>query len=162
MVDLKAKLNDVPAKPGVYMMLDEQSNVIYVGKAKVLVNRLRQYFNNSSKPEKVMAMLEHVEDFRYIICQSEVDALVAENNLIKEYKPHYNILLKDDKSYPYIKINMKEKYPSISFTRKLKNDGAKYFGPYMVSVNIRDKDSKPQEQPTEENKNEETNPFEEE
>ena len=138
MVDLKAKLNDVPAKPGVYMMLDEQSNVIYVGKAKVLVNRLRQYFNNSSKPEKVMAMLEHVVDFRYIICQSEVDALVAENNLIKQYKPHYNILLKDDKSYPYIKINVKEKYPSITFTRTLKNDGAKYFGPYMVSVNIRD------------------------
>ena len=138
MIDFKEKLKDVPAKPGVYMMLDDTSSVIYVGKAKILVNRLRQYFNNSSKPEKVMAMLEHVADFRYIICQSEEDALVTENNLIKEYKPHYNILLKDDKNYPYIRVGIKEKYPSVTYTRKLFNDGAKYFGPYMVSVNIRD------------------------
>ena len=138
MIDFKEKLKDVPAKPGVYMMLDDTSSVIYVGKAKILVNRLRQYFNNSSKPEKVMAMLEHVADFRYIICQSEEDALVTENNLIKEYKPHYNILLKDDKNYPYIRVGIKEKYPSVTYTRKLINDGAKYFGPYMVSVNIRD------------------------
>lgn len=137
-VDFKEKLKDVPAKPGVYMMLDDTLNVIYVGKAKILVNRLRQYFNNSSKPEKVMAMLEHVTDFRYIICQSEEDALVTENNLIKEYKPHYNILLKDDKNYPYIRVGIKEKYPSVTYTRKLVNDGAKYFGPYMVSVNIKD------------------------
>ena len=138
MIDFKEKLKDVPSKPGVYMMLDDTSSVIYVGKAKILVNRLRQYFNNSSKPEKVMAMLEHVADFRYIICQSEEDALVTENNLIKEYKPHYNILLKDDKNYPYIRVGIKEKYPSVTYTRKLVNDGAKYFGPYMVSVNIKD------------------------
>ena len=119
-------------------MLDKDDNIIYVGKAKNLKNRLRQYFHNSVKTVKVMAMLDHVADFRYIICGSEVDALVTENNLIKKHTPQYNILLKDDKSYPFVRINLKEDYPSISLVRALKNDGAKYFGPYMQSVNIRD------------------------
>ena len=83
-------------------------------------------------------MLEHVDDFRYIICASEVDALMTENNLIKKHKPRYNILLKDDKAYPFIRIDMKEQYPTVTLVRKLKNDGAKYFGPYMQSVNIKD------------------------
>ncbi len=138
MVDFKAKLKDVPENPGVYMMLDKDDNIIYVGKAKNLRNRLRQYFHNSVKTVKVMAMLEHVEDFRYIICASEVDALVTENNLIKKHTPQYNILLKDDKSYPFVRINLKDDYPTISLVRTLKNDGAKYFGPYMQSVSIRD------------------------
>ena len=138
MVDFKLKLKDVPDNPGVYLMLDKEGNIIYVGKAKNLKNRLRQYFHNSVKTAKVMAMLEHVDDFRYIICASEVDALVTENNLIKKHMPHYNILLKDDKAYPFVRINLKEDYPTISLVRSLKNDGAKYFGPYMQSVNIRD------------------------
>lgn len=138
MVDFKAKLKDVPENPGVYLMLDNLGNIIYVGKAKNLKNRLRQYFHNSMKTVKVMAMLDHVADFRYIICATEVDALVTENNLIKKHSPQYNILLKDDKSYPFIRINLKEDYPTISLVRTLKNDGAKYFGPYMQSVNIKD------------------------
>lgn len=138
MVNFKEKLKDVPENPGVYLMLDKDDNIIYVGKAKNLKNRLRQYFHNSVKTVKVMAMLDHVADFRYIICGSEVDALVTENNLIKKHTPQYNILLKDDKSYPFVRINLKEDYPSISLVRALKNDGAKYFGPYMQSVNIRD------------------------
>ena len=138
MVDFKTKLKDVPENPGVYLMLDREGNIIYVGKAKNLKNRLRQYFHNSVKTVKVMAMLEHVADFRYIICATEVDALVTENNLIKKHSPQYNILLKDDKSYPFIRINLKEDFPTISLVRALKNDGAKYFGPYMQSVNIKD------------------------
>jgi|GEM_PF-5955194 len=95
MVDFKAKIKDVPDNPGVYMMLDEQGQIIYVGKAKNLKNRLRSYFFNlSNRTAKVMAMLEHVADFRYIICASEVDALLTENNLIKKHSPRYNILLK--------------------------------------------------------------------
>lgn len=138
MTDFKQKLKDVPENPGVYLMLDNDGNIIYVGKAKNLKNRLRQYFHNSVKTVKVMAMLDHVADFRYIICATEVDALVTENNLIKKHTPQYNILLKDDKSYPFVRINLKEDYPTISLVRTLKNDGAKYFGPYMQSVNIKD------------------------
>ena len=139
MVDFKAKIKDVPNDPGVYMMLDENGEIIYVGKAKNLKNRLRSYFFNlSNRTAKVMAMLQHVADFRYIICASEVDALLTENNLIKKHTPRYNILLKDDKAYPFLRIDMKEPYPTIKLVRKLQNDGAKYFGPYMQSVNIRD------------------------
>lgn len=139
MVDFKAKIKDVPNDPGVYMMLDENGEIIYVGKAKNLKNRLRSYFFNlSNRTAKVMAMLEHVADFRYIICASEVDALLTENNLIKKHTPRYNILLKDDKAYPFLRIDMKESYPTIKLVRKLQNDGAKYFGPYMQSVNVRD------------------------
>jgi len=139
MVDFKAKLKDVPTDPGVYLMLDGQGEIIYVGKAKNLKNRLRSYFFNlAGRTAKVMAMLEHVDDFRYIICASEVDALVTENNLIKKHSPRYNILLKDDKAYPFLRIDMKQPFPRIDVVRKLKNDGAKYFGPYMQSVNVRD------------------------
>lgn len=120
------------------MMLDKDGEIIYVGKAKNLRKRLRQYFYQSAnKTVKVMTMMEHVADFRYIICASEVDALVTENNLIKKHTPRYNILLKDDKSYPFLKIDTREPYPTIRLVRKLKNDGARYFGPYMQSVNIR-------------------------
>ena len=131
MVDFKAKLKDVPTNPGVYLMLDKDGEIIYVGKAKNLKNRLRSYFFNlANRTAKVMAMLEHVDDFRYIICASEVDALVTENNLIKKHSPRYNILLKDDKAYPFLRIDMKEDFPTIEVVRRLKNDGAKYFGPY--------------------------------
>lgn len=119
-------------------MLDSNSNVIYVGKARVLKNRVRQYFHNSPKPEKVSKMVENIADFNYIITSSEIDALALENNLIKKYKPKYNILLKDDKTYPYIKADMREEFPTFYITRKIKKDGCKYFGPFMGGINCRD------------------------
>ena len=128
------KLAMLPESPGVYVMLNEENTVIYVGKAKVLKNRVRQYFHSSKKPEKVMAMVSNIDDFYYIITSSEIDALSLENNLIKKYKPRYNILLKDDKTYPYIKVNLKEPFPTFSVTRKIRRDGAKYFGPFMGGV----------------------------
>ncbi len=119
-------------------MLDENQNVIYVGKAKNLKNRVRQYFFNGVKTEKVMAMVKNVVDFYYIITPNEIDALSLENNLIKKHKPRYNVLLKDDKTYPYLRINLKDKFPTFTITRKLKKDGAKYFGPFMGGVSVRE------------------------
>ena len=135
---IREKLKLLPENPGVYIMLDKFGNVIYVGKARVLKNRVRQYFHNSPKPEKVMKMVENIADFNYIITDSEIDALALENNLIKKYKPKYNILLKDDKTYPYIKVNMREDFPTFTITRKIKKDGSKYFGPYMGGINCKD------------------------
>ena len=132
------KLKILPAKSGVYIMLDEYENVLYVGKAKVLKNRVRQYFHNSVKNEKTMALVEKIHDFRYIITPNEYEALILENNLIKQYNPPYNILLKDDKTYPYIRIKVKEKYPKIEICYKMKADGARYFGPYMLGVSVRE------------------------
>lgn len=132
--DIQAKLSMLPESPGVYVMLNSENTVIYVGKAKVLKNRVRQYFHSSKKPEKVMAMVSNIADFYYIITNSEIDALSLENNLIKKHKPRYNVLLKDDKTYPYIKVNLKDKFPSFSVTRKIKRDGARYFGPFMGGV----------------------------
>lgn len=108
--------------------------VIYVGKAKNLKNRVSQYFNNSPKPAKVMAMVEHVFDFEYYVTLTERDAFALENNLIKKYKPFYNILLKDDKSYPYIRVTVKDEYPRLEVVRRIKKDGCKYFGPYISSI----------------------------
>ncbi len=135
---IKEKLKLLPDNPGVYIMLDRYSNVIYVGKARVLKNRVRQYFHNSPKPEKVMKMVENIADFNYIITSSEIDALALENNLIKKYKPKYNILLKDDKTYPYIKADLREDFPNFYITRKIKKDGCKYFGPFMGGINCND------------------------
>ncbi len=135
---IKEKLKLLPDNPGVYIMLDEYKNIIYVGKARVLKNRVRQYFHSSEKPEKVMKMVENIRDFNYIITESEIDALALENNLIKKYKPKYNILLKDDKTYPYIKVNMREDFPNFSITRKIKKDGGKYFGPFMGGISCKD------------------------
>ncbi len=132
------KLATLPEKSGVYIMLDEYDNVLYVGKAKILKNRVRQYFHKSVKNDKTMALVDKIEDFRYIITPNEYEALILENNLIKEYNPPYNILLKDDKTYPYIRINVKEKYPRIEVCYKLRSDGAKYFGPYMLGISVRD------------------------
>ena len=134
MSDLREKLNLLPDSPGVYIMLDKDGVVIYVGKARILKNRVRQYFHASAKPEKVAAMVENIADFYYIITQTEIDALALENNLIKKYKPKYNILLKDDKTYPYIKVHTKEEFPRVSITRKLKKKDGKYFGPFMGGV----------------------------
>ena len=132
---IQDKLKLLPENPGVYIMYDEFGQVIYVGKAKNLKNRVRQYFFSSAKPEKVTAMVSRVKDFNYIITDSEVDALSLENNLIKKHKPKYNILLKDDKTYPYLKIDLKEEFPCVKITRKILKDGAKYFGPFMGGIN---------------------------
>lgn len=137
MNEVQEKLKLLPDDPGVYIMLDSDKNVIYVGKARNLKNRVRQYFHSSVKTEKVAAMVANVADFYYVITRSEIDALALENNLIKKYKPKYNILLKDDKTYPYIRVNVSEKYPSFSVSRKLKK-GSKYFGPYMGGVRVKD------------------------
>ncbi len=134
---IKEKLKLLPDQPGVYIMLDKDGVVIYVGKARVLKNRVRQYFHSSPKPQKVQAMVENIVDFSYIVAPSEVDALALENNLIKKYKPKYNILLKDDKTYPYIKVHTREEYPRISITRRVKKDG-KYFGPFMGGIRCKD------------------------
>ena len=137
MSQLQEKLKLLPENPGVYIMLDKDGIVIYVGKARVLKNRVRQYFHGSAKSSKVAAMVEHIADFYYIITHSEIDALALENNLIKKYKPKYNILLKDDKTYPYIKVHTKEPYPRFSVTRKITKDG-KYFGPFMGGIRCKD------------------------
>jgi len=133
MDEIKEKLKLLPDDPGVYIMLDSDGTVIYVGKAKVLKNRVRQYFHGDEKPEKVAAMVANIADFNYIITRSEIDALALENNLIKKYKPKYNILLKDDKTYPYIKIHTSEPFPRVSITRKITKNG-KFFGPFMGGI----------------------------
>ncbi len=135
---LEEKLKLLPENPGVYVMLDSEGVIIYVGKAKNLKNRVRQYFFNGVKTEKTMAMVKNIADFYYIIAPSEIDALSLENNLIKKHKPRYNILLKDDKTYPYLRVDLKERYPTFRITRKIKKDGGKYFGPFMGGVSVRD------------------------
>lgn len=138
MFDIKEELKKLPGNPGVYIMHSADDTVIYVGKAKVLKNRVRQYFQNSANhTPKVKAMVANIAYFEYIITDSEIEALVLECNLIKKYQPRYNILLKDDKQYPYIKVTINEEYPRVMMTRTLKNDGAKYFGPYTGSNTIR-------------------------
>ena len=127
----REKLKLVPKKPGVYIMKNQDDRVIYVGKAKSLWNRLSQYFGGSPKDLKTMQMVLHVDHFDYIITGSEKDALLLENNLIKKYKPKYNILLKDDKTYPFIKIEKKNDYPYLSLVRKTEKDANKYYGPYL-------------------------------
>ncbi len=135
---IKDKLKSLTTKPGVYIMRDIDGNVIYVGKAKNLKNRVSQYFRNSPKPSKVQAMVENVANFDYFITMSEMDALALESNLIKEHQPFYNILLKDGKQFPYIKINLKEPFPRFEIVRRVKKDGAKYFGPYFAGLDPRE------------------------
>jgi excinuclease ABC subunit C len=120
-------LKTLPSASGVYIMLDEYDNILYVGKAKVLKNRVRQYFHSSVKNIKTAALVAKIATFRYIIASSEYEALILENNLIKEHNPPYNILLKDDRTYPYLRINLKDKFPKLEVTHRLKSDGAKYF-----------------------------------
>ena len=126
---LREKANNLPLLPGVYIMLDEKSQVIYVGKAKKLKNRVSSYFHGEHLP-KVQAMVDKVADFNVIVAGSEFEALVLENSLIKRHKPHYNILLKDDKGYPFIRMDLREEYPVMSLSNKALKDGAKYFGPF--------------------------------
>lgn len=135
---IKEKLKLLTTKPGVYVMRDKSGNVIYVGKAKNLKNRVSQYFRNSPKPSKVQAMVDNVDIFDYFITMSEMDALALESNLIKKYQPFYNILLKDGKQFPYIKIDLKQPYPKLEIVRKVKKDGARYFGPYFAGIDARE------------------------
>ncbi|MCR3760537.1 excinuclease ABC subunit UvrC [Clostridium felsineum] len=131
MFDFEYQLKTLPDKPGVYIMKNSLGEVIYVGKAKILKNRVRQYFRSSKNhSEKVKAMVKNISEFEYIVTDSEIEALILECNLIKKYKPRYNILLKDDKHYPFIKVTTNEDFPRIIVTRNMVKDGAKYFGPY--------------------------------
>ncbi|MBP3431785.1 MAG: excinuclease ABC subunit UvrC [Clostridia bacterium] len=135
---IREKLKKLTTKPGVYIMRDEKGEIIYIGKAKNLKNRVSQYFRESPKPSKVQAMVDHVDDFDYFITVSELDALGLESNLIHKHQPFYNILLKDGKAFPYIRIDMKDDFPRLEIVRKVKkNDGAKYFGPYISGIDPR-------------------------
>ena len=131
---IKEKLHKLPITSGVYLMKDIDGHIIYVGKAKNLKRRVSSYFLNTEKTVKTTALVENIYDFDYILTPSELDALALESTLIKKHQPFYNILLKDGKAYPYIKIKYKEDYPSIEIVRKVKKDGAKYFGPYFAGI----------------------------
>lgn len=136
--EIEEKLKTLPDKSGVYIMKNDDGDIIYVGKAKVLKNRVRQYFKGHKHPLKVQKMVESIASFDYIITDSEQEALILENNLIKENMPKYNILLKDDKTYPFIKITLNEDFPRVFMTRRVIRDGAKYFGPYCSNFNIKE------------------------
>ncbi|MGI6668545.1 MAG: excinuclease ABC subunit UvrC [Acetivibrionales bacterium] len=139
MFDIQEELKKLPDKPGVYLMKDKNGDVIYVGKAVVLKNRVRQYFHPSTAhTPKVAAMVEKISEFECIVTDTELEALILECNLIKDLKPKYNILLRDDKNYPYIKVTMNEEYPRIFMTRRVEDDGACYFGPYSNVFSVRE------------------------
>ncbi|MEG1764003.1 MAG: excinuclease ABC subunit UvrC [Oscillospiraceae bacterium] len=127
--ELREKANRLPLLPGVYLMLDEAGEVIYVGKAKMLKNRVSSYFRGEHEP-KTSAMVEKVRNFNVIVAASEFEALVLENSLIKRHQPHYNILLRDDKAYPFIRLDLKSECPQFSIVNKIAEDGAKYYGPF--------------------------------
>ena len=131
MLDIQEQLKKLPGEPGVYLMKDENDKIIYVGKAISLKNRARQYFQSSKNhSSKVKSMVKNIKSFEYIITDSELEALILECNLIKKYRPKYNVLLRDDKTYPYIKVTINEDYPRVLKVRKVLRDKAKYFGPY--------------------------------
>jgi excinuclease ABC subunit C len=133
-VPLDERLSALPAKPGVYLMMDAQGQIIYVGKAVSLRNRVRSYFHTpAGQVPKVRRLVEHIADFEFIVTGSELEALILECNLIKKHRPHYNVRLKDDKHYPYIKISLQEAFPRIYTVRRMENDGARYFGPHTSS-----------------------------
>lgn len=137
--NVEEELKKLPGKPGVYLMHDKKDTIIYVGKAISLKNRVRQYFQSSrGKSPKILQMVSQIRRFEYIVTDSELEALVLECNLIKEHRPKYNTMLMDDKTYPYIKVTVNETYPRVLFTRQLKKDKAKYFGPYTNVGAVRD------------------------
>lgn len=130
MFNIEEELKKLPHKPGVYVMRDKDDNIIYVGKAISLRNRVRQYFRKTDKTARIEKMVSLIDHFEYIVVDNEAEALILECNLIKKNRPKFNVLLKDDKTYPYIKIDLKSDYPGVFITRRLINDGSKYFGPY--------------------------------
>ena len=133
MFDIQEHLKQLPAEPGVYLMKDKFDNIIYVGKAKILKNRVRQYFQSSKNhSSKVKSMVKNIDKFEYIITDSELEALILECNLIKKYKPKYNVLLRDDKTYPYIKVTTNEDFPRVLKVRKVKHS--------TIYMNLQNKD----------------------
>ena len=139
MFDIEEELKKLPGRPGVYIMHDARDEIIYVGKAVNLKNRVRQYFQNSrNKSVKIQQMVERIRRFEYIVTDSELEALVLECNLIKEHRPKYNTMLKDDKSYPFIKVTLGEEFPRVLFARTMKKDKSKYFGPFTSAGAVKD------------------------
>lgn len=137
--DIQEELKKLPGKPGVYIMHDEKDEIIYVGKAISLKNRVRQYFQSSrNKGVKIEQMVTHIRRFEYIVTDSELEALVLECNLIKEYRPKYNTMLMDDKAYPFIKVTVEEPFPRVMLARKMVKDKSKYFGPYTSAGAVKD------------------------
>ena len=130
MFNIEEELKKLPSKPGVYIMHDKDDKIIYVGKAISLKNRVRQYFRKTNKTKRIQNMVALIDHFEYIVTDNEAEALILECNLIKKNMPKFNVLLKDDKTYPYIKVNLKAEFPDVYITRRILNDGAKYFGPY--------------------------------
>ena len=131
MFDIEENLKRLPDCPGVYMHKDKMGQIIYVGKAVSLKSRVRQYFRASGQTDvKVRSMVSHIAEFEYIKCGTEMEALILECNLIKKHAPRYNVILRDDKTYPYIKVTVNEEYPRVLKTRTIAKDGSKYFGPY--------------------------------
>ena len=130
MFNIEEELKKLPNKPGVYVMRDKEDNIIYVGKAVSLRNRVRQYFRKNDRTARIEKMISLIDHFEYIVVDNEAEALILECNLIKKNRPKFNVLLKDDKTYPYIKIDLKSDYPGVFITRRVINDGSKYFGPY--------------------------------
>ena len=136
--NITEQLTKTPVNPGVYLMQDNNNQVLYVGKAKHLKNRIRSYFNSSSNlSPKIQQLVNKIERFEFIVTETETEALILENNLIKQLKPYYNDRLKDDKTYPFIKVTLQEKFPKVLFTRNIKNDGSKYFGPFTSARSVR-------------------------
>lgn len=134
---LELKIRMLPESPGCYLMKDKDGTIIYVGKAVNLKNRVRSYFRDTEHTPKVAAMISHIDDFDILLCDSNLEALCLECNLIKLHKPYYNILLKDDKHYPYLRVNLKEPFPRLTLARRMEKDGAKYFGPYIGATAVR-------------------------
>ena len=133
MFNIEEELKKLPKEPGVYLMKDKNDNIIYVGKAVNLKNRVSSYFRKTNKTDRILKMVSLIDHFEYIVVSNEAEALILECNLIKENRPKYNVLLKDDKTYPYIKVDVKSDFPNVIITRRLINDGSKYFGPYANS-----------------------------
>lgn len=135
--ELELKIAKLPESPGCYLMKDENGEIIYVGKAVNLKNRVRSYFRETAHTPKVEAMISHIHDFDILLCQTNLEALCLECNLIKRHRPYYNILLKDDKHYPYLRVDLKEPYPRLTLARRMEKDGAKYFGPYIGATAVK-------------------------
>jgi excinuclease ABC subunit C len=136
-MDLQVKLENLPTQPGVYLLKDEEGKIIYVGKAKSLKNRVKSYFQSGVEHPRTQALVSRIKDFEILVTDSEMEALILESNLIKEHKPRYNVNLKDDKRYPYIKVTVDEPFPRILVVRRPKKDKAKYFGPYTNAKGMR-------------------------
>ena len=136
-IDLSKKIQDIPSKPGVYIFRNRKNEPIYVGKANSLKSRVRSYSSDTNQYPKTLAMLEHAEDLEYIVTDTELEALILESNLIKQHRPKYNVRIKDDKRYPWLKFTYGEDFPRLYIVRLPRRDNHKYFGPYPMSSSLR-------------------------